>query len=55
MNAIPLTVFAPIDKSLAELVAKANGGRPLQQAAAAGQSSRGQINLVDLAKQHIGK
>jgi hypothetical protein len=40
MDNIALTVFAPIDKSLADLLAK---------------SKSRSINLIDLAKHHIGK
>lgn len=41
MDRTPLTVFAPIDKSLHDLLAKSK--------------SRQSINLIELAKHHIGK
>lgn len=40
MDRLPLTVFAPIDRSLGDLLTKAKS-RP--------------INLIELAKHHIGK
>lgn len=40
MDKTPLTVFAPIDRSLGDLLAK---------------SKTRSINLIELAKHHIGK
>lgn len=41
MDRTPLTVFAPVDKSMGDLLHKAK--------------TRPSINLVDVAKHHIGK
>lgn len=43
MDKTQLTVFAPIDRSLSDLLGKVRG------------SQRSSINLVELAKHHIGK